>query len=163
LIDNADFQKVLYLRSFNEDKVTAKTPAFNYQSFSLELLTTEEEQLAKAVKDIGEMVAIGIPGEFLPTLGAEPVYTDDDTWQSVVQKIMSKCKLVILKLGNTPGFFWEMVHTFQNARPEQVVFLIPHDKVLYEKFIRHLSKYIKHKFPEYVEGMCRDLSFGRDE
>ena len=47
-------------------------------------IITEEEQLAKVVAEIGSFIAIGRPGENLPTLGAIRLYTGDADWQESV-------------------------------------------------------------------------------
>ena len=61
---------VLYLRSFQTD---ASTP-FKVLASGF---TTEEEQLADVLRPLGEMVAIGRPGELLPTPGAARTYATD--------------------------------------------------------------------------------------
>jgi hypothetical protein len=60
---------ILYLRAFRRDYTTTK------EVFGPRLTTTEEEQLADVLRPFGELVAIGRPGESLPTLGAARIYT----------------------------------------------------------------------------------------
>lgn len=42
------------------------------------LFVSEEDKLADVMKEYGLMVAIGKPGEQLPTSGAYRLYVDDD-------------------------------------------------------------------------------------
>ena len=87
---------VVYLRSFQDDSVTAEgtlsTPELG--AFGGALVggmledldlaggtVTEEEQLAEALKDVGPFVAIGKPGEKLPQLGASRMYLQDSEWR----------------------------------------------------------------------------------
>jgi len=87
---------VVYLRSFQDDYVTAEgtlsTPELGAFGGALvggmlEALdlaggtVTEEEQLAEALKDVGPFVAIGKPGEKLPQLGASRMYLQDSEWR----------------------------------------------------------------------------------
>src|SRR4051812_1467106 len=58
--DKAD---VLYLRSFSSDTAT-------FGRIAMSAWSTEEEQLAAALRPIGDLIAIGRPGESLPLPGA---------------------------------------------------------------------------------------------
>jgi hypothetical protein len=157
-LENPNYHPVLYMRPFNEDYKTSQTNSITIVNFTIDMLSSEEEQLSKAVSNIGPMVAIGIPGEKLPTLGAQRLYSDDDSWKQLISKIMLRSKLILLKIGNTEGFRWEIGHSLQNARPEQVVFLIPNDKNIYDNFCIELSKFINHKLPDFKYGFNNNMT-----
>ena len=77
---------VVYLRSFLDDKITSQSkqdPAMPFIRDN-DFLETEEEALAKVLQEVGPFVAIGIPGEELPELGAARTYVGDAEWKAVV-------------------------------------------------------------------------------
>jgi hypothetical protein len=75
--------RVLYLRSFNDDAVTAGTVSGGLALGGL-AVKTEEEQLAKIVNTIGPVVSVGKPGEELPELGSRRIYLRSEEWKEHV-------------------------------------------------------------------------------
>ncbi len=114
---------VLYLRSFDDDAVTAAPVSadlpLSYRRYS------EEEQLVMTLGRLGPVVAIGRPGEELPEVGAARFYVGDDAWQATVAELMAASRLVVLRAGTTPGLHWEMERAVGTLRPEQILFLVP--------------------------------------
>ncbi len=133
---------VLYLRSFKDDPTTAR----------IVLSTTEEEQLAMVMREIGPFVAIGRPGEELPELGAARIYVADDEWQETITALMRKAQLVVLRIGQTEGFWWEVQRAVQYVQPEHLLFLVPHNKTLYEDFRGQAAVYLPAQLPAYERG-----------
>jgi hypothetical protein len=82
---------VVYLRSFYVDQGFSRRPRPVGRPFSVR---TEEEQLAKALREIGPVVAIGKPGERLPRLGANRIYVRDEDWQEQVLSWFARAALV---------------------------------------------------------------------
>jgi hypothetical protein len=74
---------LLYLRAFRSD---AKMEP-----------TSEEEGLADLLRPFGELVAIGRPGERLPTPGAARIYTSDEEWKDVVKRQLQATRLVVIR------------------------------------------------------------------
>jgi hypothetical protein len=95
---------------------------------------TEEEQLARAMNDIGPLVAIGAPEETLPLLGAARMYVANEKWQTVALDLLERAIVVVMRIGSSPGFWWEFETVMQRVKPEKLVLLIPRDEALYEKF-----------------------------
>jgi hypothetical protein len=116
---------VVYFRPFTADVDTSKT------SFDLR---TEEEVLARAMNDIGPLVAIGAPEEKLPLLGAARMYVANEKWQTVALDLLERAILVVMRIGSSAGFWWEFETVMQRVKPEKLVLLIPRDEALYEKF-----------------------------
>ncbi len=112
---------VLYLRSFeNENDVSS-----------------EEEVLAKILKEVGPFVAIGRPEDKLPMLGAARDYLGHGDWKSRVSDLMQKSSLVIFLAGKTEGLLWEMRQCMKHVSPENLVVLIQDKPEAYDAF-RHL-------------------------
>ena len=126
---------LLYLRPFTADTTLNKSLkganiATVYQNFQ----STPEEDLFKALAPIGNLIAIGKPGEKLPLPGAVRVYADED-WQAVITDKMKKSQLVILCAGDGEGFNWELQQAFKIVDPKKLLILIPQmSKKKYEQF-----------------------------
>src|SRR5581483_254168 len=118
---------VLYLRSFAADEQTAQeTESFGGK--------TEEELTADFFGAFGPVVAIGRPGERLPENGASRLYVEDARWQQVVAEYMARSALVILRLGTTLGFWWELERSTKTLDPTKLVILSPYDRPAYDEF-----------------------------
>jgi hypothetical protein len=143
LADRSAEAPVLYLRSFCDDAKAAKVMGW----------TTEEDQLAIVFNKIGPFIAIGRPGEELPELGAARIYVGDDEWQDTITDLMSKAHLVVLRIGETPGFWWEVKRAIQLVNPERLLLLVPRDKKMYEGFRQKANEYFPHPLPKYERGI----------
>ncbi len=91
---------VLYLRSFGMDASTMRRKL-------MAGLSTEEEDLAEAVRPLGDLIAIGRPGEPLPLPGAARMYCSNDEWKDAVVARMREASLVIIRAGQGEGLLWE--------------------------------------------------------
>ena len=149
---------VLYLRSFKDDSIAARGSQFVAAAGGavggilislVGALTTEEEQLAKAVQEIGPLLTIGKPGEGLPELGASRVYVKDEEWQVRVRELMFNARLVILRAGETAGFWWEVERVGKEIAPEKIVFLLPYDSRQYESFRTKAEAVLPCRLPPY--------------
>jgi hypothetical protein len=116
---------VLYLRSFGADVgLFSGVCELLTQLFFNVRFDHPERALARALKGIGPLVAIGRPGEPLPPLGAARLYVRDD-WQRVVAGLAQASELVIFRIGRTPGFWWEVQHVLSACDPRRVLIYLP--------------------------------------
>jgi hypothetical protein len=154
---------VLYLRSFSTD-------VWLWDSWRDLLVTvftgmrdTAERSLSRAVRDIGPLVAIGKPGDHIPPLGAARLYVDHDRWQDVVKTLAAEAGLVILRIGRTEGFWWELGHLVVTADPCRVlIFLPPRDRrELYPEFRTKAADVMPHPLPA-DPGRTLFLGFRQD-
>jgi len=144
--------KVLYLRSFAKDSNMK-----NYLSRVLDgdltgvlsNIYTEEEQLADALKPIGNLMAIGKPGEELPTPGAARVYVSNSEWQNVAMREMSIAKLVIIKIGGDgEGLNWEIDYANKNVNHKKLLFYLDMKNGLYKSYRQAVGDKLNFWFPE---------------
>jgi hypothetical protein len=148
---------ILYLRSFKDDEITAKpiqSALFLLLRFRPLLFTildtaTEEEQLARALRFIGPVVAIGGPEEDKPGLGAVRLYAPNDKWQDTVISLMQSARLIVLRAGDTDGFWWELKSSSMYVNPERLLLLIPFGKGEYEVFRQIAEYYLPKPLPSY--------------
>ena len=113
---------VLYLRSFIDDKTTKKRISFFND------VRTEEEVLVDVLSDIAPVYAIGDPRDKRMPLGASRIYVDDEHWKSTVIDMMNKAAVVVLRLGKTDSFWWEVETAVKSIPLEKVMFVVPESK-----------------------------------
>ena len=150
---------VLYLRAFEADRSVLRYVAWSFLlPRLLSGLITEEEQLRDVLRPFGDLVAIGRPGEKLPTPGAARLYVSDAEWQSVVSEQMRSAALVVIRAGRGKGLLWELRQAFENLDPTKLLILVLNMKRKdYAAFREEMSKTLGVVFP-VSDGF---LGFGR--
>ena len=104
LMDNI-VHRCLYLRSFDTD-------------------TTEvEKRICRDLQNLFPVYAIGDPNKVLQPNGAKRIYATDQQWQNVVDQLTKKCKLIVLRVGQSEGTKWEMHHILNNAMLHKTIFI----------------------------------------
>lgn len=121
-IDHINGPFVLYLRSFKDDAATRKNVSF------LTDIRTEEEMMVEVLTDIAPVYAIGDPRDKKMPLGASRVYVDDEHWKSTVTEMAQKAALVVLRLGKTDSFWWEVNMVIKSIPIEKILFVVPQSK-----------------------------------
>jgi len=175
VLENDPRQPVIYLRSFKDDKGAGRpldVLRVSNMKYSWHMILafynglhefmgwSEEEILAQVLTTVGPMVAIGRPGEKLPQLGAARVYVEDAVWQPKVHEFLEKAALVVLRLGKTEGFWWEVEQSASRLDPRRLVFLVPLDREHYEEFRERAEKYFPKGLPDYSSSPLRRI-FGK--
>lgn len=125
---------VLYLRSFDTDRVTTEVIDIGNPMVLNQNYRSEEEQLALVLNEVGRFQAIGRPGEHLPTLGADKEYVSDFEWMEIVKNKILSARLIVIRIGLSAGVLWEVANVFNLADPTNVVLLIPIEEKLYLEF-----------------------------
>jgi fatty-acyl-CoA synthase len=64
--------------------------------------------MSDILAQIGPVVAIGKPSEPVPQLGAACLYVSNDEWQRKVAELMAAARLVVVRVGASPGLLWEI-------------------------------------------------------
>jgi ankyrin repeat protein len=161
---------VVYLRSFKDDRQAGRPLRFfrisNLRSLfhpaaawseSLYVFDSrsEEEVMAEVLHQVGPVVAIGRPGEELPQLGAARVYVGDSEWQLKVHDFFATAGLVALRIGGTPGFWWEVEQSAKKIDPVRLVLLVPFKRKQYEFFRERASSHFPRGLPEYRSSLFR--------
>jgi hypothetical protein len=157
VLSDREGRPVLYLRSFKEDFLTNMID-FEDRSL-LASFVTEEEYLEQALRRLGPVVAIGVPGEKLPQLGAARIYVEHSEWKARVQDLMKDAILVVLRIGTTENFLWEYKEALDRVRPERIVLLITHP-AQYEAFRQLAPQLVTTRpLPAYPKYALRRRTF----
>jgi hypothetical protein len=119
-----------------------------------------EAALAQSLADLGPFVAIGRPGERLPPLGASRLYVRDN-WQHAVSQLVADSRLVVLRIGRSEGYIWEIEHLLKNCDPRKViVYMPPRDHgPLYDQWCKRMAEFFPHLMPKNL-GRGFFISFG---
>lgn len=136
---------VLYLRSFQDDKSIARAIAF----------LSVEQEMKLVLFDIGPFIAFAEPdNEPPPDPGAARMHASQKEWREVACAEMSKAQLVIMRMGDSPSFWWEVQEAIVRVAPERLVFLVPPEKIAskYEVFRQKAQEWLPCQLPEYKEG-----------
>ena len=140
---------VLYLRPFKDDEITSR----------LLNLSTEEQELAAVMLEIGPFIALGEPGEAFPDPGAARLYVAHQGWQSKVEQLMSRAGLVVARIGNSESFWWEMSTAVEIMKAERLLLLVPEDRKVYEEFRHRARGVFPRQLPEHEFRSTRFESF----
>ena len=138
---------VLYLRAFRSDSGTAR---YTFLPGALGLgFATHEEQLRDALRPLGDLVAIGQPGESLPKPGAARIYISEEEWKEEVKRQMQAARLVIIRAGVGENLLWELKQAVQTLNPQKVLILVLQMKAKhYESFRTKANPVLGVSLPE---------------
>lgn len=159
---------VFYLRSFRLDQAIG-------QPTVLELISNvnsanPEQQLTQVLTKTGPVIAIGRPGEALPSLGAARFYVSDALWQEKVADVATVAQLVVWASGTTLGLQWEITHLIASLPPEKLILwahphlldLDPEEReVEWSRFVDGLGTLFPKPLPKPL-GETRFFAFGPD-
>jgi hypothetical protein len=113
---------------------------------------TDEERLREVLQPFGDLVAIGKPGETLPTPGAARLYTSDAKWKKDVTDQMQPARLVVIRAGTSEGLLWELKQAVQVMNPKKLLILILEmRKKQYEAFRKEADQIFNATFPKVQE------------
>lgn len=147
---------VLYLRSFRDDTVTSRQITPLYPMFRR---YSEEDQLARALRAAGPVVAIGRPNEQLPELGAARLYAGADEWQATVTTLMGLAALVVVRGASTPGLQWELEQVLGRMPLQKLLLLIPFGIDDYQQFRAELEPNLPCELPPFASHPWADRRF----
>ncbi len=81
-----------------------------------------EVRLARSLRDLGPIIAVGRPEEKLPaTTYISRGYVADERWQDWVVDLISRAQLVVLQIGTSEGLMWELMQVVWMVRPDQLL------------------------------------------
>lgn len=113
----------LLLRAFSDDVVIVdRTP-----STPIGFLTENrlETWIVDALRPIGPVVAVGLPGEQLPHTGAARLYLDHEVWQERVRSLIGRARATVVVVGESEGVWWEIETALRTAAPTRLALVFP--------------------------------------
>lgn len=113
---------VLLLRSFCDDASKVDTDGFRTLFLGKSIF---EEEITRTLAQYGPVIAIGQPGETIPSLGAAREYLTHTDWQAQVGSLVGTSSLIVLMAGNTPGIAWELEHILDRDEGRKLIFMMP--------------------------------------
>ncbi len=117
---------VLYLRSFLDDRLTMSARTANGRVWAERFSPhTFEEVVCDHLWRYGPVVALGMPGDRLPPLGAVRNYFEGDEWRGGVLELMRKASVIVLALGRTESLQWELERLAASNLLSRTVVVVP--------------------------------------
>ena len=110
-LGNDEREPILFLRPFSVDAASTITNK----------LESRERHLVDVLADLAPVLAIGRPGDTLPTLGANRVFVSHEQWKDAVRVFLEGARLVLIQIGGTPGILWELSRVRELLEPERLV------------------------------------------
>jgi hypothetical protein len=159
---------VLYLRPFAADgKQIASAWSSRVRSSPWEWYISHEQRLARTLRKVGPVVAVGDPTEDVPELGAVRMYAADEDWQVKVEELSARAGVVLLQTGASQGLGWELGHVISLGAPERVILALPppgrrrRRLARYTAFRREFGDLFPRPLPEAI-GHSQFIYFGPD-
>ena len=108
---------IIFLRSFHDDELKVK---------GRDGYSRLEEIISKQLPLFGPLIAIGKPGERLPTLGAaRNYYVSDSEWRAAVLDWLEQARLIVVFAGLSKGLEWEIESISQRGYLSKLLVLMP--------------------------------------
>jgi hypothetical protein len=116
---------VLFLRSFQDENAHVRPKRL----FTLLARRRPrlEEVLVRSVSKLGPAVAIGLPGERLPPLGAMRAYYADADWQKAVLDWMTRAYAIVMIGGASSWLLWELGEVLRRGLAGRLLLILPPD------------------------------------
>lgn len=116
---------LLLLRSFKDDTLPLSAP--------IEILTERfypvarklEPTLAAELSRIGPLIAIGMPTEPVPRMGASRTYVHQGTWQETISEWLADTRAIVLILGRGEGLQWEIDQVIAGKHLPKLLIVFP--------------------------------------
>jgi hypothetical protein len=150
---------VLYLRPFRDDPAGSRElPSAGGLVFWVFPARSEEDLFARALAKVGPFLAIGEPGQPFRQIGAARFDVRAETWQEMVSALLRRARLVVLRCGDSEGFWWEAELALRTLEPRRLVLLIPFDRDDYERFCTRAQPHVPAPLPPFPESVHERLA-----
>jgi hypothetical protein len=119
---------------------------------------TSEESICRYFGSLGPVIAIGKPGEALPSPGAARMYVGDDKWQEAILIELQRARAVVVQPGVTAGVRWELERIHALVKPARVLFCLVSfwkQPEAYEELSRNVDEIMQCKLPRVVPYLDR--------
>lgn len=177
-LSNDKRSPVLLLRSFDDAKKRAKLDKTNLKYINnssflenkLHGYTLDELLTDSIEKNIGPLVSLGDPNDYLPALGSAKLYIPDsitnkeDVWWDAAKELIEKAQLIIVLESKGDNIYRELEYIHENINPEKVTFLTypdffeTDDSLWYE--FKTLCERLDIELPMIHIGKSKVVTFG---
>jgi hypothetical protein len=125
VIADTSYQPIVFLRSFRDEEAHLRSRrAFDRMTFRKRRL---EEVVVRTLAPLGPAVAIGMPGERIPKLGALRAYYREDEWREAVLSWIRRSYVVVVVAGTSPWALWEFNHALVTGFDGRLLLVVPPD------------------------------------
>ncbi len=131
VLKDPNYRPVVFLRSFRDEdaRVASKNPFWSLLRAQVRL----EEVIAGQLMRLGPCVAIGVPGEWVPRLGAMRAYFADADWQTAIRAWTDRAVLSVVMAGSSLSVLWELEYLIWSNRTSTLLLILPPDESQYAR------------------------------
>lgn len=118
----------MFLRSFSDDAMRVEGPWFDIRTQLQKsgfYTNRFERALEVQLRRYGILVAIGRPGEKLPSTGAAREYVADEEWKARVSELIRGARVIFILPGAHDGVLWELSEIERLGAVDKTVFVVP--------------------------------------
>jgi hypothetical protein len=158
---------VLYLRPFSiEGRATFRLPdrSAEFMGNGLRNFVTLDEFLVRGAGDqLGPVIALGNPAEFVPQGGATRIYLSDNDWQDQLARLAGTAKQIVMQPGRTQSMRWELRCIAALGLQRKLFVLTPPQRrysVLWRRFIPTIDRLYGWDPPTWLEFVHELRSLG---
>jgi hypothetical protein len=126
LILSGTYSPIVFLRSFQDEDV--RVQPISYLRRLVRIRPRLEEVVVRTMAAMGPPIAIGLPGERMPNIGAMRAYYDDDQWQAAFEDWVQRAEWIAVMAGSTPWAVWEMKYLLTHGLAQKMIIVIPSDR-----------------------------------
>jgi hypothetical protein len=134
VLAEAAYKPIVFLRSFRDEDACVQPRSF--LSWLFRRQPRLEEVVANLLSPLGPAVAIGVPGERAPRLGAMRAYFADDDWQKAVRTWSDRSELIVVLAGTSHWALWELRYVMDGPLQRRTMLVLPPDRTSAERTIR---------------------------
>jgi hypothetical protein len=123
------------LRAFSRDEFPVREPEVGTFGIGFDE-SRLEDIVARPIKRVAGLVAIGNPAEVLPTLGANRAYFADADWRQQLEKWLANAGGAVVLLGGSALLEWEIAQLRARELIERSIFFFPDAAMLDETLVK---------------------------
>ena len=116
---------ILFLRSFSDDPKVNAAEGLTYLGWGRLVDFSLETRLANHFMQFGPFIAVGLPSEAVPQIGAARAKLSDDEWQTTVREWMEASDVIVLYAGKTKWIGWELENIVEGGWTDKLIILFP--------------------------------------
>ena len=128
------YRPTVFLRSFRDEDAHLAPKSGFYRLLRRQVRL--EEVVVGCLTRLGPAVAIGLPGERVPRLGALRSYYTGDDWQGAVRQWVDRSYFVVVLAGSSPSALWELKYLAEQNLAQRVILIVPPDDTLEARITR---------------------------
>jgi len=125
LLEHDKRAPILFLRSFSDDPKINAAAGVTYEGVARLVDFSLETRLTNHFMQFGPFIAVGLPSEAVPQIGAARAKLSDEEWQAAVRDWMETSSVIVMYAGTTKWIGWELERIIEGGWSDKLIILFP--------------------------------------